>query len=104
MLPADETCPACWLCDPGLVRDWLGWHDAHDDPASSLARRLEVVKCRLGQALDSLTTTRPELLSLCSGDGRDVIAVLAGRGLPVGDCRADRQRLDGGRSGYRGSW
>lgn len=62
------------------MRDWLGWHEAYDEPASSLARRLEVVKRRLRQALDALTTTEPRLLSLCAGDGRDVIGVLARRG------------------------
>ena len=61
------------------MRDWLRWHEAYDDPASSLARRLEVVKRRLNQALDALTTTEPRLLSLCAGDGRDIIGVLAGR-------------------------
>ncbi len=74
-----KPAPLRRLCDPGPVRDWIGWHDAYDDPASSLARRLEVVKRRLDQALDSLTTTRPRLLSLCAGDGRDVIGVLARR-------------------------
>jgi hypothetical protein len=61
------------------MRDWLGWHQAYEDPASSLARRLEVVKHQLRGALDELTATKPVLLSLCAGDGRDVIGVLATR-------------------------
>jgi hypothetical protein len=61
------------------VKDWLGWHRAYDDPRSSLARRLEVVKGRLGEALERVTATEPKVLGLCAGDGRDVIPVLAAR-------------------------
>ena len=61
------------------MKDWLVWHEAYDDAASSLVRRLEVVKHQLGLALDGVTATKPRLLSLCAGDGRDVISVLATR-------------------------
>lgn len=61
------------------VTDWLSWHQAYDDPGSSLARRLEVVRRRLSQALDGLSAAEPLLLSLCAGDGRDVVGVLAAR-------------------------
>jgi hypothetical protein len=65
------------------MRDWLGWYQAYDDPASSLARRLEVVKHQLSGALDAVTATKPVLLSLCAGDGRDVIGVLGARSTPT---------------------
>ena len=61
------------------MRDWLSWHEAYDDPSGSLARRLEVVKGRLTQALDGVTGRDPVLLSLCAGDGRDVLGVLSAR-------------------------
>jgi hypothetical protein len=61
------------------MKDWLAWHEAYEDPASSLARRLEVVRRQLGQALVEVSATNPTLLSLCAGDGRDVISVLAAR-------------------------
>lgn len=65
--------------DAGRVRDWIEWHEAYEDPASSLSRRLAVVRRRLGEALDD-TADRPcQLLSLCAGDGRDTIPVLAAR-------------------------
>jgi hypothetical protein len=32
-------------------RDWRAWHDAYDDPGSSLARRLAVVQARIADAL-----------------------------------------------------
>ena len=58
------------------------WHEAYDDPSSSLARRLEVVRRRLSAVLDCALGDRQQLLSLCAGDGRDVIPVLAARALP----------------------
>lgn len=61
------------------MKDWLAWHEAYDDPASSLARRLEVVRRQFAQALDEVAATNPVLLSLCAGDGRDVISTLAAR-------------------------
>ena len=30
-------------------RDWHAWHDAYDDPGSSLARRLAVVRARIAE-------------------------------------------------------
>src|SRR5690242_5667923 len=62
------------------MKDWQGWHTAYDDPQSSLSRRLDVVRARLMQALDMVANPSPRLLSLCAGDGRDVIPVLASRG------------------------
>lgn len=61
------------------MTDWVDWHRAYDDPASSHARRLEVVRRRVRQALDLVSVPAPRLLSLCAGDGRDTIPVLADR-------------------------
>lgn len=66
----------------GRVKDWLEWHDAYDDPSSSLARRLGVVRRRLEEVLDARAGEQRQLLSLCAGDGRDVIPVLAARAAP----------------------
>jgi hypothetical protein len=59
------------------VTDWVAWHRAYDDPGSSLARRLDVVRRRLDQSLKSLGSRPGRMLSLCAGDGRDLIPVLA---------------------------
>ncbi|HEX6420128.1 MAG TPA: methyltransferase domain-containing protein [Acidimicrobiales bacterium] len=56
-------------------------------PGGSLARRLAVVRRRLDQALDAATAAVPRVLSLCAGDGRDVVPVLAARG-PARPARA----------------
>lgn len=65
------------------MRNWLDWHEAYGDPGRPLARRLEVVKKRLRTALDQAGPA-PTVLSLCSGDGRDVIETLADYPAPTG--------------------
>ena len=57
-------------------RDWQAWHRAYEDPASRLSRRLEVVQGYLRTALDRQRPGPIRLLSLCAGEGRDVIGVL----------------------------
>jgi Putative methyltransferase len=58
------------------VRDWVAWHAAYDDPSSSLSARLECVRSHLFEALDQAPTGRISLVSLCAGQGRDVLGVL----------------------------
>ena len=57
--------------------DWEQWHRGYDDPSSGLSRRLEVVRVRLAESLDRLGPGRRRLLSLCAGEGRDVIPIVA---------------------------
>lgn len=57
--------------------DWVRWHDQYDDPESSLSRRLEVVKARIGMVLNLLPAGPIRVLGMCSGDGRDIFPVLA---------------------------
>ncbi len=59
------------------VDHWIRWHTPYDDPGSSLSRRLAVVQRRLRDALDGAPPGPVRLISLCSGQGRDVIEVLA---------------------------
>lgn len=59
-----------------MSRDWPAWHQQYDDPASSLWRRLEVVRAELASLL-AATSGSVRLVSLCSGDGRDALPVLA---------------------------
>ena len=57
-------------------RDWLDWHKQYDDPASSLSRRLSVVRRELRHAVDGRDGP-VRVISICAGQGRDVIPVLA---------------------------
>lgn len=59
-------------------RDYLKWHDAYDDPASDLSWRLRQVQAHIRSALDQ-NQGHVTILSLCAGDGRDVLQVLAER-------------------------
>ena len=62
----------------GDLRDHQDWHQRYDDPVSGLSWRLERVRHHVEEALDRHPgPTR--LLSVCSGDGRDLLGVLAGR-------------------------
>lgn len=58
------------------MRDWVEWHSGYDDPASALSSRLECVKLRLAEAISRCPPGPVRLLSLCAGQGRDVIGVL----------------------------
>jgi Methyltransferase domain len=57
--------------------NWNEWHAAYDDPRSSLSRRLEVVRQRFAAILDRGGPVSTRVLSVCAGDGRDVLPVLA---------------------------
>jgi hypothetical protein len=57
-------------------RDWVEWHRAYDDPDSRLSRRLAVVQDLLRDAINSVDGPI-RLISMCAGEGRDVIGVLA---------------------------
>ena len=55
-----------------MTRDWVQWHEEYDVPGSSLARRLEVV---WGHLRHLLAGPR-RVISMCAGDGRDVLPLL----------------------------
>jgi SAM-dependent methyltransferase len=57
------------------LRDYHDWHDDYDRPGSPLHRRLEVVIELLGHALDRLPPGPVRVVSLCAGQGADVLAV-----------------------------
>ena len=58
------------------MTDWRAWHEEYADPTSRLSRRLEVVQRFLAAALDRQPPGPIRLLSLCAGEGRDVIGAL----------------------------
>ena len=58
-------------------RDWHAWHDAYDDPGSSLTRRLAVVRARIADTLDAAPPGPLRAVSMWAGQGRDLIPVLA---------------------------
>lgn len=57
-------------------QDWLAWHERYDQPGSQLARRLVVVQDRITRALDAAPPGPVKVLSMCAGQGRDLLGVL----------------------------
>jgi hypothetical protein len=57
--------------------DWVDWHDPYADPASPLSQRLQVVQRHIRAVLDGCASAAPRVVSLCAGDGRDLLDVLA---------------------------
>lgn len=61
------------------LTDWGAWHADYDDPASPLSRRLRIICDHITAWLDRTAPHQVSVLSLCAGDGRDLIDVLARR-------------------------
>ena len=73
--------------------DWVEWHAGYDDPGSRLAHRLRIVQEQIRAGLDRLPPGPVTVVSLCAGQGRDVIEVLASRPRRA-DVRARLVELD----------
>jgi hypothetical protein len=54
----------------------VAWHEAYDDPSSALSARLQLVQAHLAGAIDRAPAGPVRLVSLCAGQGHDVIGVL----------------------------
>lgn len=57
--------------------DWKSWHDGYDDPGSALSRRLRVVQQHIRTTLDEAPPGPVRVVSVCAGQGRDLLEVLA---------------------------
>jgi hypothetical protein len=66
-----------------VTKDWIRWHEGYESPDPSLRRRLHVVQRDLRRALVEAPCGEDgvqRLISICAGDGRDVLPVLAEHG------------------------
>jgi hypothetical protein len=72
----------------GADSHWVRWHQAYEDPSSGLSQRRRTVQSLVRAALDELAAARLSavgapnrepirIVSLCAGQGRDVIDVVA---------------------------
>lgn len=73
--------------------DWHSWHEDYDRPDSALAHRLRAVQTLIKQALDEAPDGPLQVVSLCAGQGRDLLEVLAEHPRR-GDVRARLVELD----------
>lgn len=62
----------------GAGRDWVAWHAGYEDPGSGLSSRLEVIRRRIRERLDRADPGPIRAISLCAGQGLDLIGALAG--------------------------
>jgi hypothetical protein len=60
----------------GSNKDWLEWHRPYDVPGSSLAVRLGLVQGHIARALDVAPAAEIRIVSMCAGQGRDVIGAV----------------------------
>jgi hypothetical protein len=81
------------------VTDWVAWHARYDDPSSFLSVRLRAVRAHLSRAIDRAPAGPVTLVSLCAGQGRDVIGVLPGHPRRD-DVRAVLVEADPGNAGF----
>jgi hypothetical protein len=57
--------------------DWHAWHQPYGDPESGLSKRLRAVQEQIGRALDRCPAGPIQAISLCAGQGHDLLGVLA---------------------------
>jgi DinB superfamily len=55
---------------------WIDWHRAYDDTDGPLTRRLGIVQQLIADALDDASPGPVRVISICAGDGRDLLGVL----------------------------
>ena len=61
------------------LRDYVPWHAAYDDPHSVLSARLREVQAQIAAFLDRTAPGSVQVISVCAGEGRDLLGVLAAR-------------------------
>ncbi len=59
-------------------RDWHEWYRLYDDPLSATSQRLAVVREWIRFAVEAVPPGPVRTVSICAGDGRDLIGALAG--------------------------
>ena len=59
--------------------DWHEWHEKYADPDSSRSHRLRAVQAQIGAWLDRRPEPSLRVVSICAGQGRDLLGALASR-------------------------
>jgi hypothetical protein len=57
--------------------DWRAWHEDYENPDSALGRRLMIVQAQIRAVLDRAAAGPVRVISVCAGQGHDLIGVLA---------------------------
>jgi hypothetical protein len=72
-----------------VTTDWFAWHEPYADSDSPLSKRLRIVQRHIDAWLDARPDPALSVLSLCAGQGRDLIGVLAQRPADAARISAD---------------
>ncbi|MBD2691181.1 class I SAM-dependent methyltransferase family protein [Anabaena catenula] len=59
-----------------MPKDWLEWHDLYNTEAK-LQQRLKIVREYISYSLDNSPAGIIRIVSVCAGDGRDLLGILA---------------------------
>jgi hypothetical protein len=62
---------------PQTAVDWQAWHAGYENPDSELGRRLALVQKQLRVVLDQAPPGPIRAISICAGQGHDIIGALA---------------------------
>lgn len=62
-----------------MSTDWAAWHEAYASPESGLSGRLAAVRAQIERHLDASAPDPVRVVSLCAGDGRDLLGALSER-------------------------
>ena len=57
--------------------DWVAWHSDYEDADSPLRRRLEIVQRAIVGFLEGFEGSPVRVVSMCAGEGRDILGALA---------------------------
>ncbi|GID90855.1 class I SAM-dependent methyltransferase family protein [Amorphoplanes digitatis] len=60
-------------------KDWYAWHSPYTDTGSPLAQRLGLVQQHIAEWLDGRPGEPLSVVSMCAGQGHDVLTVLSSR-------------------------
>ena len=58
-------------------KDWKNWHTLYNNSDSGLAKRLRIVQDSISNSLPDTIEDRFQIIDICSGDGRDLLDILA---------------------------
>ncbi|MGH7706053.1 MAG: class I SAM-dependent methyltransferase family protein [Candidatus Dormibacteria bacterium] len=59
-----------------MAGEWIEWHRQYDQPQGALVARLQMVQQRIRGTLDELPPGEVRVISMCAGDGRDLLGAL----------------------------
>jgi hypothetical protein len=99
------------VSDESAPRDWIAWHQDYADADSPLSRRLAIVQAQVARAVEARRDAPIRVLSLCAGEGRDLIEPIArlgagarvsGRLVELDPTLAGRARAGVGAAGLTG--